>query len=286
MGPTGDAHSPHHHAPGGDSVTALFVPLLLSALLAVTAAYLLAARRARRRNPAQGWSGPRSASFLGGTALLAVALLPPLGPAAHTDFRGHMAQHMLIGMYAPLLLVLAAPVTLLLRTLSPGRARRVTGLLHSRPARFVTHPATALALSTATLGVLYFTPLYDAAMGHPAGHWLMNAHFLASGCLFAHAVAGPDPAPARPGVPARLVYLGVAIAVHALIAQAMYGGFFVGVHAPVDRLRQGAEIMYYGGDIAELLLAAALVSTWRPERRGARPRARPAVPGSGGVPVR
>ncbi|WP_318215681.1 cytochrome c oxidase assembly protein [Streptomyces sp. SCL15-6] len=290
MGPTGDAHSPHHHAPGGDAVpgavTALFVPLLLSALLAVTAAYLLAARRARRRNPAQGWSGPRSASFLGGTALLAVALLPPLGPAAHTDFRGHMAQHMLIGMYAPLLLVLAAPVTLLLRTLSPGRARRVTGLLHSRPARFVTHPATALALSAGTLGVLYFTPLYDAAMGHPAGHWLMNAHFLVSGCLFAHAVAGPDPAPARPGVPARLVYLGVAIAAHALIAQAMYGGFFVGVHAPVDQLRQGAEIMYYGGDIAELLLAAALVSTWRPERRGARPRARPAVPGSGGVPVR
>jgi len=290
MGPTSDAHSPHHHAPGGDAVpdavTALFVPLLLPALLAVTAAYLLAVRRARRRNPAQGWSGPRSASFLGGTALLAVALLPPLGPAAHTDFRGHMAQHMLIGMYAPLLLVLGAPVTLLLRTLSPVRARRVTGLLHSRPARFVTHPATALALSAGTLGVLYFTPLYDAAMGHPAGHWLMNAHFLVSGCLFAHAVAGPDPAPARPGVPARLVYLGVAIAAHALIAQAMYGGFFVGVHAPVDQLRQGAEIMYYGGDIAELLLAAALVSTWRPERRGARPRARPAVPGSGGVPVR
>jgi putative membrane protein len=25
--------------------------------------------------------------------------------------------------------------------------------------------------------------------------------------------------------------------------------------------------MYYGGDIAELLLAAALVATWRPARR-------------------
>ncbi|MEU5099332.1 hypothetical protein [Streptomyces sp. NPDC020996] len=25
--------------------------------------------------------------------------------------------------------------------------------------------------------------------------------------------------------------------------------------------------MYYGGDIAELLLAAALVATWRPEHR-------------------
>ncbi|MYR44742.1 cytochrome c oxidase assembly protein [Streptomyces sp. SID5910] len=289
MGPTGDAHSPHHHAPapGGDAVSGAATALLvLLPLLAVTAAYLLAVRRARRRNAAQGWSRARSASFLGGAALLAVALLPPLGPAAHTDFRGHMAQHMLIGMYAPLLLVLAAPVTLALRTLPPAHARRVTGLLHSRPARLVTHPATALALSTGTLGVLYCTPLYGAAMGHPAGHWLMNAHFLVSGCLFAHAVAGPDPAPARPGVPARLVYLGIAIAAHALLSQAMYGGFLVDVHAPVDQVRRGAEIMYYGGDIAELLLAAALVSTWRPERRGARPRALPAAQASGGVPVR
>ncbi len=36
-------------------------------------------------------------------------MLPPIAPFAHTDFRGHMAQHMLIGMYAPLALVLGAP---------------------------------------------------------------------------------------------------------------------------------------------------------------------------------
>ncbi|MER6982092.1 cytochrome c oxidase assembly protein, partial [Streptomyces carpinensis] len=80
-------------------------------------------------------------------------------------------------------------------------------------------------------------------------------------------IAGPDPAPNRPGVRARLVYLGIAIAAHALIAQAMYGGFFIDIHAPIGQVQQGAEIMYYGGDIAELLLAAALVTTWRPERR-------------------
>ncbi|MFE0798603.1 cytochrome c oxidase assembly protein [Streptomyces sp. NPDC058812] len=295
-GTHGGAHDgthpvPHDGSGSGegvlDAVPTMLVPVIV---LAAAGGYLLAVRRARRRNPVQGWSGWRSAAFLGGLALLAVALLPPLGPAAHHDFRGHMAQHMLIGMYAPLALVLAAPVTLALRILPPAGARRVTALLHGRPARLLTHPAVALALSTGTLGVLYFTPLYDTAMSHPAGHWLMNAHFLAAGCLFAHAVAGPDPAPARPGVPARLVYLGIAIAAHALIAQAMYGGFLVHIHAPVDQVQQGAEIMYYAGDVAELLLAAALVATWRPERRSRRPRARPgAVPAgpasSGGVPV-
>ncbi len=98
---------------------------------------------------------------------------------------------MLIGMYAPLALVLAAPVTLLLRTLPASTARQVTAALHSRPVQVATHPATALALSTGSLGALYFTPLYNTASSHPAGHWLMHAHLLASGCLFA------QPSPAR-----------------------------------------------------------------------------------------
>ncbi|MEU6995505.1 cytochrome c oxidase assembly protein [Streptomyces sp. NPDC046465] len=236
-------------------------------LLLVAVAYLLLAHRARRRNPVQGWSRWRTAGFLTGLVLLAVALLPPLAPFAHDDFRGHMAQHMLIGMYAPLALVLGAPVTLLLRTLPPARGRRLTTALHSRTARMLSRPAVALLLSTGTLGLLYFTPLYNATMGHPAGHWLLHAHFLLSGCLFAHVIAGPDPAPARPGVPVRLVCLGVAIAAHAVISQLMYGGFLTDIHAPVEEVRGGAEIMYYGGDIAELLLAAALVATWRPARR-------------------
>jgi putative membrane protein len=66
------------------------------------------------------------------------------------------------------------------------------------------------------------------------------------------------------------VYVGVAIAAHAVISQLMYGGYRVDIRAPIPEVKAGAEIMYYGGDIAELLLAAALVGTWRPQRR-ARP---------------
>lgn len=267
-----DHHThPVHH--GADSGLPEILPPAL-ALSACAAGYLYLVHRARRRNPAQGWSTWRTAGFTTGLLLLAVALLPPLAPLAHGDFRGHMVQHMLIGMYAPLALVLGAPVTLLLRTLPVTSARRLTTVLHSRPARLLSHPAPALLLSTGTLPVLYFTPLYDTATAHPAGHWLLHAHFLLSGCLFAHVIAGPDPAPARPGVPARLVWLGCAVALHAGVSQLMYGGFWVDVHAPVPEVRGGAEIMYYGGDLAELLLAAALVATWRPER-GPRPRPQP-----------
>ncbi|WP_428815177.1 cytochrome c oxidase assembly protein [Streptomyces albus] len=266
------------------------MPGVLPALVGVLPAlgYLLLVRRvhvralaryrtgsgARPRGPGRGWSGVRTASFLTGCGLLALALLPPLAPWAHHDFRGHMAQHLLIGMYVPLALVLGAPVTLLLRALPTAGARAFTALLRTRAVRVLAHPLTALLLSTGSLVVLYRTPLYGAAMAHPAGHWLLHAHFLASGCLFAWVVAGPDPAPARPGVPARLVLLGVAIAGHAVLAQLLYGGFLVDVPAPVAEVRGGAELMYYGGDIAELLLAAALVATWRPARgRGAEVQA-------------
>ncbi|MZF89906.1 cytochrome c oxidase assembly protein [Streptomyces sp. SID5643] len=265
----------HHHLPehGQDATGGALVwlpPALV--LLAAAGAYLLLVRRARRRNPALGWSRWRTGFFLGGTVLLGVALLPPVAPLAHGDFRGHMVQHLLIGMYAPLALVLAAPVTLLLRTLPASRGRWLTAVLHSRPARVIAHPAVALVLSTGSLVLLYFTPLYNAASAVPAAHWLLHAHFLLSGCLFAYAVAGPDPAPARPGVRARLVYLGVAIAAHAVISQLIYAGFRVHINAPVDQVQGGAEIMYYGGDVAELLLAAALVATWRPEPRRAANR--------------
>jgi putative membrane protein len=237
----------HHAGPAGVAAVAL-----------LAAGYLLLVRRGGRP-PERG----RTAAFLTGCALLAVALLPPV---AGTGFRGHMAQHLIIGMYAPLALVLGAPVTVLLRAL------RLTRVLRGRPMRTVAHPVTALALSTGGLVALYFTPLYDATAAHPAAHALLHAHFLLSGCLFAWVIAGPDPAPARPGVPARLVVLGVAIAAHAVIAQLLYGGFLIDVRsAPIDQVRGGAEIMYYGGDLAELLLAAALVGTWRPARAVAAP---------------
>ncbi|MGW7439751.1 cytochrome c oxidase assembly protein [Streptomyces sp. NPDC054849] len=261
---------PAHGHTAGSSLLGWLLPALV--LPAAAGSYLLLARRARRRNPAQGWSRWRTAGFLTGVALFGAALLPPVAPFAHEDFRGHMAQHMLLGMYAPLALVLAAPVTLLLRTLPAARGRQLTSVLHSPPARVIAHPAVALALSTGSLAVLYFTPLYNATMSNPPAHWLLHAHFLLSGCLFAYVIAGPDPAPSRPGVRARLVYLGVAIAAHAVISQLMYGGFWINIHAPIPQVQAGAEIMYYGGDIAELLLAAALVATWRPEPRRAATR--------------
>ncbi|MFE9723355.1 hypothetical protein ACFYQ5_07100 [Streptomyces sp. NPDC005794] len=73
-----------------------------------------------------------------------------------------------------------------------------------------------------------------------------------------------------PSVSARLLVLGGAIAAQAVIAQLMHGGVGINIHAPVDQLQGGAQIMYYCGDIAESLLGVALVATWCPQPAGRR----------------
>ncbi|WP_245774933.1 cytochrome c oxidase assembly protein [Nonomuraea wenchangensis] len=242
----------HHH----EHAAAVFAVLLAGGYLAAAA-----------RTP--GWSRWRAAAFIGGVALAAFALIGPLAAYAAADFRGHMTQHLLVAMLAPLGLVLGAPVTLLLRALPRPYARRLGGLLRARVPHLLAHPVTALVLSTGGMIVLYCTPLYRAAMVTPWLHELVHVHFLLSGCLFAWSIAGPDPAPRRPSVPARLVVLGVAVAAHAGLSQLMYAGLWVDLPVPAAQRTGAAEIMYYGGDLAELLLAAVLVASWRPGRRPA-----------------
>jgi putative membrane protein len=241
------------------------------ALLAL-AGYLAAALLARRR---RGWSLWSTAWFALGCLLTAWALSPPLHHYADDSFAGHMAQHLLLAMLAPLALVLGAPVTLALRVL-PHRAGRALGqVLRSRVLRVLTDPWLALVLSAGGMVALYLTPLYAATTTHEGLHHLVHLHFLASGCLFAWVIAGPDPAPHRASVRTRLVVLGVSIAVHASVAQLIHAGLLVQVHAPAEELRAAGSLMYFGGDIAELLLALALLVTWRPARPASRPLARP-----------
>ncbi|WP_380830514.1 cytochrome c oxidase assembly protein [Sphaerisporangium rhizosphaerae] len=262
-------HDMHGHGAGAHGGVVALLPVMVAVLAA--GCYALAA--ARRRREARGWSHRRTAAFLAGTVLQAVAFLPPVATLAAHDLRGHMIQHLLAGMLAPLGLVLGAPVTLVLRSAGPRGRRAVAAVLRSRYLHAVAGPWTAAAINLGGLATLYATPLYRAASGSPALHVLVHAHVVAAGCLFAWVIAGPDPAPRRPPVPRRLVVLGVAIAAHAALSQLMYAGLLPGLDAPAAERQGAAEIMYYGGDIAELLLALAMLTTWRPSRRS---RAAPA----------
>lgn len=238
----------------------LFVLFVLLPI-AVLVAYAVAAAR----DPA--WRVRRSTSFALGIALVVVAMAPPVVHWAHEDLRGHMVQHLLLGMYAPVALVLGAPILLLLRSLPAAAGRRVVRLLYTRPVRFLVHPVTAAFLDVGGMYVLYLTPLFAASLGDPAMHALVHVHFVVSGCLFTWAMIGPDPAPRRPGFRTRVVVLGLAMAAHAILAKLMYGYGFPRLPQGAGGVEAAAMLMYYGGDLAELAIAAALFAAWLRTRR-------------------
>ena len=231
--------------------------LAVAAVAGVGLAYGVAARADRR------WPRARTLAFGVGALVLGVALSPPVAMLAHHDLRVHMVQHVLVGMVAPLAIVLGAPVTLLLRTLSVASARRVTTFLRSGPVRVLSHPVVALVLNLGGMAALYLTPLFAASQTSPVLHALVHVHAFVAGAVFAWAVlAGPDPCPHPASSSVRVAVLVAGIAAHGVLAKVMYGyGRPRGFDSAA--VREAALVMYYGGDLAELALAVALFARWR-----------------------
>ncbi len=258
---------PESHGLGADASPLTLIPLVSVAALMLV--YLMAARH--QRQVGNGWSGWRCVFFAGGSLLLAAALAPPALAWAHHDLRGHMAQHLVIGMLAPLAWVLAAPVTLLLKTLPAAAARRLVALLQSRPLRGASHPVAALLLNVGGMYLLYLTPLYAATQQWPVLHAWMHLHFLLAGYLFCWTIlAGPDSAPQAHSLHLRLWVLFVSMAAHAILGKIMYGYLWPrNTGHDVEEIQAAAMWMYYGGDLAEALLAIALMTMWwrMPRRR-------------------
>ena len=246
------------HGGAGASIALILLFVVVPAMVLVL--YLLGVRRERTNG---AWSAWRTASFIGGLLLIIAAVVPPVSDWAHHDLRGHMVQHLLLGMFAPLALALGAPGTLLLRRISPAAGRAIVRFLGTAPLRVLTHPITAALLDIGGMYVLYLTPLYALSQADPTIHVLLHVHFLVSGYLFTWSIAGPDPAPHRPGMPMRLAVVFLATAAHATLGKIMYGyGYPKGILADAAELQAAAQWMYYGGDLAEVLLIVAFFALW------------------------
>ncbi|ONK16218.1 cytochrome c oxidase assembly protein [Streptomyces sp. MP131-18] len=202
--------------------------VFLIGCLAALALYAWGVVRLRRRGDA--WSVPRTVSFTLGIASILAVTCTGLNDYGMVLFSAHMTQHMIISMVSPILLLLGAPVTLLLRALPPtGRGRTgprelLVRLLHSRWVRVVTSPLFTITLFVASLYGLYFTPLFDFLMETRVGHVTMMVHFLAVGLVFFWPIMGVDPGPHRPGHLMRMLELFATMPFHAFFGIALMMG--------------------------------------------------------------
>ncbi|GGU24921.1 cytochrome c oxidase assembly protein [Streptomyces lavendofoliae] len=252
-------------------------PLTAAVAVLAVGAYLLAAARLRRRGDA--WPPYRDVSFAcGGGALAWAAAGGMAGTPVGAPFTTHMAQHLVVGMAAPLLFVLARPLTLVLRVTPPGPVRRgLTAVLRSRPAGVLAFPPVAALLDLGGLWLLYRTGLFAATREHAWVHAAVHAHVLLAGLLFTLAVCQTEPVRHRRGLVLRGGTLLAAGAAHAVLAKTLYAAPPPGTSFAAADLSAGAQLMYYGGDLVELALAVVLAVQWyaRTGRARARRLARP-----------
>jgi cytochrome c oxidase assembly factor CtaG/putative copper export protein len=252
--------------------------LWLGVSVVAVALYLAGVRRMRARG--DSWPVLRTIGWVLGWAIFVWATCGAPGVYGSVLFSIHMLLHMTVSMSAPILMVLAAPVTLALRTLTPrqdntlGPRELLLGLVHSRFLAVIGNPVVAAAIFFGSLVVFYFSPLFELALRTHTGHVLMTTHFLLAGYLFAWVLVGIDPGPKRWPPSLRLIILFVTISFHAFFGVALTTGttllaptFYKSLHLPwaVDLLadqRNGGAVAWGVGELPTLILALLVTLAW------------------------
>jgi len=250
--------------------------LMIGLLILAVALYIKGVVVLTRRG--DKWPVGRTISFALGISAIDFATSGGLGVYAHFAFSWHMVAHMVLGMIAPIGIVLGAPITLALRTLPQsrdGQERGIRGLLisalHSKYAKLITNPVVALAIFDGSLFALYFTSLFSGMMQSHQGHLFMNIHFILAGILFFHVIVGVDPNPRKVPHLVRIVVLFAAMSIHAFFSVALMststlidGGYFGSLQRPwsLDLLADQHAGGAVGWAMGEIPILIALIATF------------------------
>jgi putative copper resistance protein D len=227
------------------------------------------------------WPVGRTIAFALGITAADFATSGGLGVYSQFSFSYHMISHMVLGMVAPIGLVLGAPMTLALRTLPQGRTPEERGVrgsllaaLHSKIGVLYTNPIVALGIFDGSLFALYFTDLFAVLMQSHVGHLFMTLHFLAAGFLFFFIIIGVDPNPRKVHYLVQIVILFAAMSIHAFFSVALMSttnlidqGFYASLQTPwlgdpLADQKLGGSIGWAMGEIPILIALVATFINW------------------------
>jgi cytochrome c oxidase assembly factor CtaG len=230
--------------------------------LAVVAWYVVAVRRLAKKG--RRWSPWRTASFLGATLLVIIAVQS--GLAAYDDkvFAAHVVQHLLLMNFAPILYALSAPVTLALQSSARPTQQRLLKIVHHPVVELVTNPVFVVLVTYGTMIVYFLTPFYNFSLEHPLVHDLTHLHFLVSGGLFWWLVVGRDPSRWRLSYPVKLGILAIGIPVTAVLGVSLTGArnSIAPLFHTVADTRSGGSILWVVGELTTFVAMALVVYQW------------------------
>lgn len=262
--------------------------LLTVVALAAIALYLVGYVRLRRRGDA--WPLGRLVAWVTGWSVVLVLATTRIWQFSSGTFSWHMLVHMSLNMLVPVLLVLAGPITLVLRAAPVTRKTQLMGvrdaveaMLSWRLVQRLTHPLLIWVVFIGSFYVLYFSSLFGDAMRYHWAHQLMTFHFLAVGSLFYGLVIGVDRPPRPLPHVARLGFVFAAMPFHAFFAVGVLSGDSIigaNFYHSLDlswmkdlaaEQQTGGQIAWATGELPLLIVIIALVFQWfRQDQRLAR----------------
>lgn len=198
----------------------------------------------------------------------AFTVFGPIDGLADRSFAWHMAQHLVLLILVPLLVLASQPFTVIRRifgdTATVGLVRS-TRWLHA-----LAFPPLALVIYLAVLWGTHFSGLYEAALERPQVHAVEHALYLTAGIIFWLPVVTVPPL--RPNAYlVRLFYLMVALPQGALLAVAIAGARLplyahYAATMPVaqviaDQQNAGAA-MWIAGGLSIFIAILATMGTW------------------------
>jgi cytochrome c oxidase assembly factor CtaG len=166
---------------------------------AILVVALLTVVYVRRWHEVDGSIG-RLASFLGGMALVLIALVSPVDRLAEQLFFMHMTQHLLLVDLAPILVLLG-----LTKVILRPATRRLMRL--ERAVGPLAHPVFAIALYVAVMWIWHIPAMYDAALEHSLVHVFEHVTFAIAGGLYWWHLLSPIRARKRLGGMGPVMYM-------------------------------------------------------------------------------
>ncbi len=248
-----------------------WLSLLGDGLLAVSAlAYLLGALRLRQRG--RRWRAGATASFMGGIAVVFVAVGSGLAHYDDVNFSAHVVQHILLMMVAPPLLVLGRPLTLLLQ--ASGRAAQTMWLaiMRSRPLALATSWPSALVYYGVMWGY-FFSPWYAASVRSPALHEATHLAFLLAGLCYWQCLLAPDRYGHQPSRLARVGAILAGMPIEMYLGFALHGSTVaIGPGTTAATTRAGGQLFWWLSMLVSGVALAIALGQWvlEEERAAAR----------------
>ena len=236
----------------------------------IAAALLAGAYVAAWRAAPEPVQPARVAAFVAASVALVGALNGPIHDLAEQAlFSAHMAQHLILTLVIPPLLLAGTPAFMADALLAPLLARRATRLA----ARTMTRPLVALAAWTVALFAWHLPGPYAAALGSHAVHFVQHAVLVGTALLAWWPVASPSRRlPALPYA-AQILYLFVfgmpmtIVAAMITSAEDVLYPFYklapaVTALTPLEDQRLGGLLMWVPAGIVPLVAFTAVFFRW------------------------